>query len=147
MKIIILFSFFSMLHLFGCGLASSQYAIRDYKAGDIREANVGEAIITSEAGTKNPVYNYVKEGTKKELIYGGKDGDVIHIQYREYYINRGGTFIKDGFSQDLRYDISESSIITYQSLKMEIIEATSSKLVVKILDTAEERATPDSEDK
>jgi hypothetical protein len=64
-----------------------------------------------------------------ELIYSGREGDVIRIVYREYT----GDFIRPAFAQELRYDLGESRIIRFRSLEIEILEADNSEITFRVL--------------
>ncbi len=67
---------------------------------------------------------------KAELIYTGKMGNVVTISYREYV----NDMARPAFYQDLRYDLGEGNDITFKSLKINIIEATNSKISFQVLD-------------
>jgi len=123
-KISILFLSF----LLGCGLANSDFFTKNYEFDQPLEANVGESLITIEQGKKNDVYGWVLSGSRQELVYAGKDHNVLQIDYREYMLNRNGAFIKDGFTQHLRYDLSESNVIVYKDIKLKILESNGSKV-------------------
>ena len=41
---------------------------------------------------------------------------------------------RDAFSQDLTWNLDESKIITYRTIKAEVIKATNSKLEIKVLE-------------
>jgi hypothetical protein len=62
-----------------------------------------------------------KEGSyKQELIYNGKSKDMIKLQYREYK----NDMARPAFYQDLIYDLSDSNLIGFKGLNIEVIEAT-----------------------
>jgi len=71
-----------------------------------------------------------KEGSiRKELIYNGKTKDNIKLAYREYKDD----LARQAFYQDLAYDLSESKVIGFRSMKIEVVEATNTsiKFIVK----------------
>ena len=72
---------------------------------------------------------YTENSFKKELIYNGKEKDIIKISYREYMKD----FARPAFYQDLSYDLTESKIISFRKMSIEVIEATNSyiKFIVK----------------
>jgi len=72
-------------------------------------------------------------GFAQELIYLGKAGNVVNIAYKEYNIKGNDKYIRNEFSQNLQYDLSESKIISFRSLKIEIIEANSSRIKYKVI--------------
>ncbi|MEQ1738297.1 MAG: hypothetical protein ABL884_00170 [Methyloglobulus sp.] len=66
---------------------------------------------------------------KKELVYTGVSQKVISILYREF----NEDMARPAFSQDLKYDLSESNIIGYRGARFEIIKATNQELTYKTL--------------
>ena len=50
--------------------------------------------------------------------------------YREYAEN----LARPAFSQELQYNLDESKIISYKSIKIEIINATNSVIEYKVID-------------
>jgi hypothetical protein len=72
---------------------------------------------------------YTENSFKKELIYHGKEKDIIKISYREYQKD----LARPAFYQDLSYDLTESKIISFRKMSIEVIEATNSyiKFIVK----------------
>lgn len=76
---------------------------------------------------KSKIYN--TGSNRKELIYNGKSKDTIKLAYREYKDD----LARPAFYQDLTYDLSESKIIGFRSMNIEVIEATNSsiKFIVK----------------
>lgn len=66
---------------------------------------------------------------KKELVYTGISQNVISILYREFKDD----LARPAFSQDLKYDLSESKIVGYRGARFEIIKATNQGLTYKTL--------------
>lgn len=66
---------------------------------------------------------------KKELVYTGISQKVVSILYREF----NEDMARPAFSQDLKYDLSESNIIGYRGARFEIIKATNQELTYKTL--------------
>jgi len=66
---------------------------------------------------------------KKELVYTGISQNVVSIMYREYKDDMA----RPAFSQDLKYDLSESKIVGYRGSRFEIIKATNQGLTYKTL--------------
>jgi len=64
-----------------------------------------------------------------ELIYNGKDHDVIFVGYREFMNN----FARPAFSQELRYDLSESRNVVFRNVELEVVEASNNAIKFKIL--------------
>jgi len=127
--ILLLLPFF----LISCGLANSNFLTKNYELNKISNANVGDVILSQEQGSKNDVYGNVNHGIKTELVYSGKDHNVLLVDYREYNMNASGTFIKEGFTQHLRYDLNESKTISFRNYKIEIIKANSNNVTYKVI--------------
>ncbi len=72
---------------------------------------------------------YQEGSFKRELIYNGRSKDVLKLQYREF----NNSFARPAFYQDLIYDLSESKVIGFKGMQIEILEATNStiKFIVK----------------
>ncbi len=64
---------------------------------------------------------------KQELIYTGKSGSNINIEYREFK----GNMARPAFSQSLTYDISEDKMIGFRGALFEVLEATNSSIKYK----------------
>lgn len=72
-----------------------------------------------------------KEGSfKAELIYSGITKNTIHITYREFINN----LARPAFYQELRYDLSESDLITFRSLKIKVLEANNARIKFQVMD-------------
>ncbi|CAN0578165.1 unnamed protein product, partial [Laminaria digitata] len=65
----------------------------------------------------------------QELIYSGRVGDTIKFLYREF----GSGYIRAAYSQEAQYDLSISNIIKFKDAEIEVIEATNSKLVYRVI--------------
>lgn len=66
---------------------------------------------------------------KKEFIYNGKSGNTIKFSYREYLED----LARPAYTQDLQYDLAESSVIGFKGLRIEVIKATNTNLVYKVI--------------
>ncbi|WP_439151200.1 hypothetical protein [Winogradskyella sp.] len=101
-------------------------------------------IYTSRMGSNNVVFIPLKEKIefkkilfpdkqkdyfKQEFIYNGRVSDAIKFTYREYADN----YARPAFTQDLQYDLSESEIIGFRGLRIEVIDATNTKIEYKVL--------------
>ncbi|MDO9047559.1 MAG: hypothetical protein Q7U66_07480 [Methylobacter sp.] len=123
--------------------------LEDSKPKDIE----GGIYVTNLDPTKTEIYlldnlqqpfSYVKNGIpftksfhhkrddlsfKKELVYTGVSQKVISIFYREF----NEDMARPAFSQDLKYNLSESNIVGYRGARFEIIKATNQGLTYKTL--------------
>ena len=66
---------------------------------------------------------------QQTMVYLGKNNNILRFSYREFYKN----MIRDSFTTEITYDLSESKIIGFKNFKAEIIEATNSELKYKII--------------
>lgn len=80
-------------------------------------------------------WDYTKEvnAMRYELIYSGTSGTVIYIYYREYVLTVEGYIARPGFYQELRYDISESNIISFRDARIQVENADQEKITYRIL--------------
>ncbi len=66
---------------------------------------------------------------QQTLLYNGKIGDRITLGYREF---ANGT-ARPAFSNNVDYDLSESKVVGYKGVKLEIINATNTEVTYKLL--------------
>jgi hypothetical protein len=66
---------------------------------------------------------------KQEFIYNGRVQNALKFIYREY-IN---DYARPAFTQELQYDLSESKIIGFRGLRIEILNASNTKIKYKLL--------------
>ncbi len=101
-------------------------AITFYKSGaGITFSKGNLALKYSEILTPIPKKEYFKQ----EFIYNGKVGNAIKFTYREY----ADDLARPAFTQDLQYDLTESNIIGFRGLRIEILSATNIKIQYKVL--------------
>src|SRR5690606_27655124 len=65
----------------------------------------------------------------RQLFYNGKAGNTLKFTYREFIDDMA----RPAFTQDLQYDLSESNIIGFDGLRIEIIQANNTSITYKIL--------------
>ena len=65
-----------------------------------------------------------------EVVYSGRDGDTARMLYREY----AGGVARPAFTQELSYDLSESSVVRFRSVEIEVKDATGSAVTYTVLD-------------
>src|SRR5690606_31770188 len=96
--------------------------------------------VTIEVLNKNKRYHGItytktehserKKGNySRQIIYNGKSGDNLKFTYREF----SDDMARPAFTQDLQYDLSESKIIGFDGLRVEILKATNTGIEYKIL--------------
>lgn len=80
--------------------------------------------IKTFVSVKQNDYDYFKQ----EFVYNGRVGDALKFIYREYIKD----YVRPGFTQELQYDLSESKIIGFRGLRIEIINATNTTIIYKV---------------
>ncbi len=63
---------------------------------------------------------YAPGSIRKEILYNGKSKNTIKMVYREF----ANDMARPAFYQDLSYDLSESKVIGFRGLLIEVLEAT-----------------------
>jgi len=66
---------------------------------------------------------------KQELIYNGKSGSTLKFMYREF----SKDLARPSFSQEVNYDLAESNIVGFKGARIEILNATNTKIEYKVL--------------
>lgn len=65
----------------------------------------------------------------QELVYNGRSGNTVRFLYREFSNN----IARPAFTQDVQYDLSDSSVIGFRDLRMEVIEASNTDITYRLL--------------
>jgi hypothetical protein len=68
---------------------------------------------------------------KQELIYNGKSGNTLKFMYREF----SKDLARPSFSQEVNYDLSESNLIGFKGARIEVINATNTKINYKVINS------------
>jgi len=66
---------------------------------------------------------------RQELIYNGRSGSAVRFTYREL----SDSLMRPAFSQEASYDLSESRVIGFKGARIEVIEASNTKLKYKVM--------------
>lgn len=119
--------------------------LKGYTVGNVLTSPIGVPFLVNQDGTVETVKSWVgllyspdgwkiekrysADFVRKELIYSGKSGNTIEISYREF---RGG-LASPAFYQNLKYDLSESILITFQNFQIEVINADNQAITCKII--------------
>ena len=112
---------------------------KNYTIMEIKNATVGSQMVGYESTT---AVLFEKSGYKWELVYAGIDRRTLQVDYREYFYSNNSWLIKDGFTQHLKYDISESEFIVFKTFELEIIEANSSWIKFRVTRDDVSASTP-----
>lgn len=66
---------------------------------------------------------------QQTLLYNGKIGNKITLAYREF----SSGVARSAFSNSVDYDLSESSIVGYKGVRLEVVKATNTELTYRVL--------------
>ena len=66
---------------------------------------------------------------EQQLIYNGRVDNNLRFVYREF----SNDMARSAFTQEVQYDLEESNIIGFKSVRLEVIEATNSKIKYRVL--------------
>ena len=136
---------FSLVILAGCSaeVKITNYDDRDYTIGKKREVFFGREMLTYEYGAYRDSYGpSVRAGERWQIEYAGIIKGVIQLKYREYSLSPQSTlygyttavYARPAYNQDLTYDISESKIIRFKNIRLEIHSADQEKIVFTVLE-------------
>jgi hypothetical protein len=132
--------------MYGCATQTLEsHSYKGYTVGKKATTTVGDPLLVDQDGTTKKIKRWVgimnspdgwaietrnsEDFVRKELIYSGKSGSTIELSYREY---RGG-LAAPAFFQNIKYDLSESSIISFQKYRIEVLSATNQNITCTIL--------------
>ncbi|MFV2045283.1 MAG: hypothetical protein ACC700_18875 [Anaerolineales bacterium] len=102
------------------------------------EASITGYYDMSSAGPLTNPYPHMKIGKivderkpnfRQELLYNGKVGTAIKLTYREY----SNDMIRTAFSQEVQYDLSESKLVGFRGVRIEILEASNMLIRYRVL--------------
>ncbi len=80
---------------------------------------------------KKEPYTYTSEPTVlKELLYAGREGDILHITYREYSV---AGYARTPFFQNTYYDLKTSDKIVFQENIIQVLEANNQQIRFKVI--------------
>ena len=87
--------------------------------------------LKQDSGNLAIVENVIPSQTNfaQELIYNGRSGDTLKFIYREL----ANDMVTAAFTQDVQYDFSQSSEISFKNAKLEVLEATNTSITYKML--------------
>lgn len=77
----------------------------------------------------NRVAQKSQNAFQQTLLYNGKIGNRITLGYREFSNN----IARPAFSNEVTYDLDESSILGYKGARLEIVKATNTEITYKVL--------------
>jgi hypothetical protein len=66
---------------------------------------------------------------QRSLYYTGKSGNEVFFDYREF----SGDLARPAFTQELRFDLSEGSVVGYKKARLEILKVSNTGITYKLL--------------
>jgi hypothetical protein len=142
------------LPLVACGWNHPCTKTRSYNLGEEKIAVVGSEIVTNGCFAtrweplgltrdlwQRKAYNDEswKPLTDKELIYAGRENDVLHITYREYFQWRDhetgvvSSYARTPFFQQIIYDLKKSNVIVFQDWVIQVLDANNERIKFKVV--------------
>lgn len=90
-----------------------------------------KALLKQDFGNISVVEKVVSSRTNfvQEFIYNGRSGNTVKFIYREL----SDDMLRAAFSQEVQYDLSQSTEVGFKSLRIEIIEASNTSITYKML--------------
>lgn len=123
------------LLVIGCGLTQYHYRVDGFD-NNPKTVAIGNMMLYVDNGYKNDTYHMVESGIRSELILTGVEDSVLYIQYREYYLRYNSAYLRDGFTQNLRYNVAKSKVVRYGNLEMEILGIGNNEVSFRVLNKA-----------
>ena len=108
--------------------ASIDYPFLIDQTGTVKTARRWVGVAYSADGWKTEEI-YSPGFLRKKLIYSGKSGDTIEISYRDF---RNG-LAAASFFQNIKYDLSESNLITFQNFQIHVISADNNSITYAVI--------------
>jgi hypothetical protein len=66
----------------------------------------------------------------KELIYAGREGDILHITHREYSVSG---YARTPFFQHIYYDLKTSDKIVFQDNMIQVLDANNQQIRFRVI--------------
>jgi hypothetical protein len=93
---------------------------------------------------------YFEPWIDKELLYAGREGDILHITYREYYLlfdYKTGKVIshaRPAFYQQVYYDLKKSDAVVFQDWVLQVLDANNQQIRFKVIKEPPRIESPDA---
>ena len=124
----LVFSFF-----LGCGLAVSQYFLREYSLAEPNVALAGSTMMRWEWGAKNYAYRTIVRGDRRDITFNRLTDKTVEMTYREYAL--GGQLDRPHlvYSEELKSDLSKSDTIVFREIRIKVDSVDTKRIVYTIL--------------
>jgi len=143
-----------LLALVSCGWNHVCTKTRSYNLGEEKIVAVGSEMVQDGCFAtrwdptglnkilwkRDPQNEYVAL-VDKELLYSGREGDVLHISYREFFrfldYRNGVVSEKSGartpFFQQVYYDLKTSDMVVFQDWVLQVLDANNQRIRFKVV--------------
>ncbi len=71
---------------------------------------------------------------RQELLYSGKEENVIHMTYKEYARQYDSYSSVESFLEYVGYDLRQSDIVNFRDIYFKVIEATDTSIEFMVID-------------
>ena len=136
--------FVLLLTIIACGWNHPCTKSRSYNLGEEKIAVVGSEIVQSGCFAarwepQGPIVrllrspyddSYFEPWIDKELLYAGREGDILHITYREYSLSG---LARTPFFQQVYYDLKNSHEIVFQDWVLQVLDANNQQIKFKVV--------------
>jgi hypothetical protein len=136
--------FVLLLTIIACGWNHPCTKTRSYNLGEEKIATVGSEMVQNGCYAarwepqgaivrflRSPYDDsYFEPWIDKELLYSGREGNVLHITYREYSV-RG--LARTPFFQHVYYDLKNSHEIVFQDWLLQVLDANNQQIKFKVV--------------
>lgn len=117
---------------YGIDMPLASHCLYDSNGDGLLDKGYGQAVADFKLKPHVPMPQWIQSaattGTKKELIYQGRDGDTLRLRYREFFRD----IVRPSYDQTVEYNLSEATEITFRGLGITIIEADNQFLIYTV---------------
>lgn len=90
---------------------------------------ISRKLCTNVKYTMGKSTSYAPSRAQQTLLYSGKIGNRITLGYREFK----DEIARPAFSNDVAYDLTESTVLGYKGARLEVINATNTEITYKVI--------------
>ena len=116
---------------------TTTYRISHYEFNKKYITKVGSPMVVRERCWGDSYYQAAKLKDcvmRQELIYSGREGNVIHITYKEYVGEKSEYSPNESFLDHVGFDLRESDIISFRDMYFKVIEASKTSIEFMVID-------------
>ena len=117
---------------YGIDMPLANHCLFDSDGDGLLDKGYGQAVgdfkLNPNVAMPQWIQSAATTGTKKELIYQGRDGSTLRLRYREFFRD----IVRPSYDQTVEYNLDESSTISFRGLSISIIEADNQYLIYSV---------------